>query len=336
MREYSVERHPRFGVPAPSLDAFEGYWAEFCLKQAAECEARRQQLLSVGEQNQYAFAVAMERYICLKVLIGDGLIANFAGAAHYVAPNIDEIRTSFSIETRQLVVEVENDEVATALHTAAIIMGDPILSAVEEVICGAFMRSYNAESGTEEDDFVCSIRLRRSIAQGIDFRRINVAQCIKALGGRMARRKGDKVMPFLRATEQSERTSGSLISISTMSAAEFERLITTLLSSLGLEAERTRGSWDGGIDCVAHDPRPIVGGRVLVQAKRYKEVVAASAVRDLYGTLVSQGASKGILMTSGRFGPTSFDFARGKPLELVDGTALRELLKKHLGIIITD
>lgn len=42
-------------------------------------------------------------------------------------------------------------------------------------------------------------------------------------------------------------------------------------------------SRDGGVDCVAFDPRPIFGGKVVIQAKRYKGTVGVSAVRDLFG-----------------------------------------------------
>ena len=38
-------------------------------------------------------------------------------------------------------------------------------------------------------------------------------------------------------------------------------------------------SRDGGVDCVAYDTRPIFGGKVVIQAKRYKNTVGVSAVR---------------------------------------------------------
>jgi hypothetical protein len=51
---------------------------------------------------------------------------------------------------------------------------------------------------------------------------------------------------------------------------EFESLITNLFGKMGLETRQTRPSRDGGVDCVAYDPRPIFGGKVVIQAKRYK------------------------------------------------------------------
>ena len=47
---------------------------------------------------------------------------------------------------------------------------------------------------------------------------------------------------------------------------------------MGLETPSTQASRDGGVDCVAYDPRPIFGGKVVIQAKRYKHTVGVSAV----------------------------------------------------------
>ena len=105
-----------------------------------------------------------------------------------------------------------------------------------------------------------------------------------------------------------------------------------MFEKMGLETRLTQASRDGGVDCVAYDPRPIFGGKVVIQAKRYKHTVGVSAVRDLYGTLQNEGASKGILVTTSGYGKASFEFAEGKPMELLSGTHLLHLLAEHTGI----
>lgn len=70
----------------------------------------------------------------------------------------------------------------------------------------------------------------------------------------------------------------------------------------------------------------------MIQAKRYKNTVGVSAVRDLFGTLQNEGASKGILVTTSGFGKASFKFAEGKPIELLSGSNLLFLLAEHAGI----
>ena len=83
---------------------------------------------------------------------------------------------------------------------------------------------------------------------------------------------------------------------------------------------------------MAFDHRPIFGGKVIIQAKRYRHTVDVSAVRDLFGTLQNEGASKGILVTTSGYGPASYQFAAGKPLELLDGSNLLALLAEHAQI----
>jgi restriction system protein len=54
-----------------------------------------------------------------------------------------------------------------------------------------------------------------------------------------------------------------------------------------------------------------------------------SAVRDLFGTVQNEGASKGILVTTSGYSKAAFEFALGKPLELLDGGNLLHLLSEH-------
>jgi len=52
-------------------------------------------------------------------------------------------------------------------------------------------------------------------------------------------------------------------------------------------------------------------------------------VRDLYGTLMNEGATKGILVTTSDYGPDAYEFANGKPITLLSGANLLHLLEKH-------
>jgi restriction system protein len=101
---------------------------------------------------------------------------------------------------------------------------------------------------------------------------------------------------------------------------------------MGLETRQTRSSRDGGVDVVAFDARPVLGGKVVIQAKRYRHTVGVAAVRDLYGTMINEGASKGILVTTSGYGADAFDFAKDKPIELIDGGQLLYLLEHEAGV----
>jgi restriction system protein len=121
--------------------------------------------------------------------------------------------------------------------------------------------------------------------------------------------------------------------IAAISWEEFEHLVRDLFerefSGSGGEVKITRASRDHGVDAIAFDPDPIRGGKIVIQAKRYTNVVGVSAVRDLYGTLVHEQASRGVLVTTSQFGPDSYEFAKGKQITLVDGGGLLGLLAKH-------
>ena len=54
-----------------------------------------------------------------------------------------------------------------------------------------------------------------------------------------------------------------------------------------------------------------------------------SAVRDLYGTVINEGANSGILITTSDYGHDSYEFAKDKPLKLLNGGHLLALLHKN-------
>jgi restriction system protein len=121
--------------------------------------------------------------------------------------------------------------------------------------------------------------------------------------------------------------------LAAMDWQDFENLIREIFekefASSGGEVKITQASRDGGVDAIAFDPDPIRGGKIVIQAKRYTNVVGVSAVRDLFGTTVNEGAIKGILVTTANFGPDAYEFVKGKPLTLLNGSNLLHLLEKH-------
>lgn len=114
-----------------------------------------------------------------------------------------------------------------------------------------------------------------------------------------------------------------------MDPIAFENLIADLFRAMGMQAVTTQRSGDGGVDVDALDPDPVRGGKIVVQVKRYRHTVPPTAVRDLYGTVQSEGANKGVLVTTSRFGPGAHTFANGKPLGLIAGPELVDLLGRY-------
>lgn len=110
---------------------------------------------------------------------------------------------------------------------------------------------------------------------------------------------------------------------------EFEFEVRQLLQLMGLDAEVTGYSQDGGVDLIAINPNPLTGGKCVVQCKATSAPVGEPVLRDLFGTMHAQGANKGILITTSTFTAAALRFAQGKPLELIDGAQYRELCEQY-------
>jgi Holliday junction resolvasome RuvABC ATP-dependent DNA helicase subunit len=122
--------------------------------------------------------------------------------------------------------------------------------------------------------------------------------------------------------------------LSQLSGAQFEAWIGTLLERFGFRATVTQASSDGGIDIVATLDRPLVGGRYLVQCKRYAldALIGVPAVREFYGSLIAdRGAVKGLFITTSGFTAQAREFVKTLPIELIDGPTLRALLETAPG-----
>ncbi|WP_228924550.1 restriction endonuclease [Streptomyces sp. DH7] len=117
-----------------------------------------------------------------------------------------------------------------------------------------------------------------------------------------------------------------------MDPIDFEHLIRRLFEKIGLKSWVTQASRDDGIDAVAVNEEPLIGGLCIIQAKRTKNVVSAETVRSVAGIVNDKSTSKGIVVTTAWFGKASWDFAPRNRVELIDGRHLKSLLLGHLGI----
>lgn len=114
--------------------------------------------------------------------------------------------------------------------------------------------------------------------------------------------------------------------INQLTGIEFENVCEQLVQRMGFTTETTKASGDGGIDLVAYNSQPLLSGKYIIQCKRYTGSVGEPIIRDLYGVVMSERANKGILMTTGHFTKSAIAFADGKPIELIDGVKMHELL----------
>ncbi|MCC6564706.1 MAG: restriction endonuclease [Chloroflexi bacterium] len=214
---------------------------------------------------------------------------------------------------------------------------------VDTVVFNGHVDVVDKATGRDIRPCLVTLRTTKDVFGALDLSRVDPQLCLKNLNAGVSQNPSElaPVRPVLefnmvdpRFVEEVDVMSSldTRPNLMELSPTEFESLITNLFHKMGLEARTTQASRDGGVDCVAWDPRPIFGGKVIIQAKRYKNTVGVSAVRDLYGTLQNEGASKGILVTTSGYGKAAYEFAQNKPLELLDGSNLLYLLAEHAEI----
>ncbi len=116
-----------------------------------------------------------------------------------------------------------------------------------------------------------------------------------------------------------------LDSLCQLPSKRFEDLLGEAYRRQGYKVEETLGGGaDGGVDLIlGHD-----GDVTLVQCKRWKDKpVRVQTVRELYGIMHDRRASATKLVTTSSFTSEAIAFAEGKPIQLLDGRALLELLQ---------
>ena len=116
-----------------------------------------------------------------------------------------------------------------------------------------------------------------------------------------------------------------------MSWREFELLVGEGFRRKGFQVEELGGAGaDGGVDLVLRKG----GEKYLVQCKQWRAYkVTVQVVRELYGVMAASGAAGGFVVTSGRFTADAREFAEGRNVELMDGTALFELIRSLRGMV---
>lgn len=110
----------------------------------------------------------------------------------------------------------------------------------------------------------------------------------------------------------------TLNQLKNMDPIEFERFCGYLYERRGYTAHMTASTGDEGVDLLLKKGNELV----VVQCKRYSNTVGQPTVRDLYGTMLHNNATSSALVTTARISRQAEDWAKGKPIHLVDGHEL--------------
>jgi restriction system protein len=215
---------------------------------------------------------------------------------------------------------------------------------IKSIVFNGWVDAVDKATGASTHPCVMTVQVSKSEFMALNLSQVDLKACFRSLKGISGNKLIDftPVRPVLSLNREDPRFVGSYnvaealndqTNLAAMDWLDFENLIRELFekefSKDGGEVKITQASRDGGVDAIAFDPDPIRGGKIVIQAKRYTNTVGVAAVRDLYGTVHNEGATKGILVTTSDYGPDAYEFIKGKPLTLLSGSELLYLLGKH-------
>jgi restriction system protein len=120
-------------------------------------------------------------------------------------------------------------------------------------------------------------------------------------------------------------TQTGLDSLRALSWRQLELLVGEAFRRQDYTVQETgQGGADGGIDLVLRKD----GKLTLVQCKRWKtQRVDVKVVREMFGLLAHHGASEVKIIAVGAYTADAQRFAAGKPIELITGKALLEMVR---------
>ncbi|GCD41289.1 restriction endonuclease [Streptomyces paromomycinus] len=204
------------------------------------------------------------------------------------------------------------------------------------VVVNGFVDDVDPATGRPAQLCLATVTALRDSFEELHLSQVSAVDCLTGgLRGQLSARPDQRAT--VRPARQPGDVGGGVVThggeaepdLFTMDPIAFEGLVAELFRAMGMQAVTTQRSGDGGVDVDALDSDPIRGGKIILQVKRYRNTVPPTAVRDLFGTVQSEGANKGVLVTTSRFGPGAHAFANGKPLTLVSGPELVDLLARH-------
>jgi restriction system protein len=215
---------------------------------------------------------------------------------------------------------------------------------IDTICVNANQKWKDPATGVQKEGIIASLQASKADILQLQVSDLDPTACFKHLKG-LSTPSVDNISPirpiFVLNTDDSRVVENKDVAadmedetnLAAMPWEDFEHLVRQLFEwefgKNGVEVKVTRASRDRGVDAIMYDPDPLRGGKFVLQAKRYTRTVDVAAVRDLYGTVMNEGANRGILVSTASFGPDAYEFAKDKPISLVDGPNLIALLKRH-------
>lgn len=179
-----------------------------------------------------------------------------------------------------------------------------------------------------------SVAIDRELFEKLNLSNLSPLEALRKFRLRLGQGYDSKLMPIepLKISNlqmANLTTDKTFMELQNMNPYEFEKFVGHLLHHMGFQTTVTKPSQDGGVDVIAESDEPLKKGKIIVQCKRHRQSVGVSIVRELYGVMNHEGAMKGIIITTSDFTSEAQRFAEGKPIELIDGALLQQLIKRY-------
>lgn len=107
-----------------------------------------------------------------------------------------------------------------------------------------------------------------------------------------------------------------------LSPAAFERYVADLFRKKGYQVTVRGRSGDHGVDL---ELRSTDDRQAIVQCKRYRNPIGPDIVRELFGTMIHERVHHAFLVTTADISTAARDWARNKPMTLIDGLTLVQI-----------
>lgn len=216
--------------------------------------------------------------------------------------------------------------------------------AIKAVAFNGHVHHTNPATGKREYPCLISLNVDREKFEDLVLDQVRPDVCLRHLEARVSPHpyELEAIMPILDFDLTKYAFVQGMDAVSTldsrpdlmdMDPTTFEHLIRQVFMAKGdFEGWTTTQSKDDGVDAVITNKTSLVGGLVVVQAKRYKTVIGPAHIRELVGTMDEKRAGRGILVTTSWFTGGAWTKAtENGRIELIDGQRLVYLIKENLG-----
>jgi restriction system protein len=232
-----------------------------------------------------------------------------------------------------------------ALRTLRCVFAADRETKVLEAVCNGYVDTIDTATGQDAHWCLVTVQVSRADFSRLDLARVDPVDCLAHLHAKISQtpEKYQPVQPIieypwddLHYADELDAAAGldSVKNLLDLDGYEFEQLLVKLFQEIPEfdEVRRTRSRADGGIDLVAVNKTPFVGGRVAIQAKRYAphNKVDIAAVREMIGSVSQREFTKGIIITTSSFTSAARQEAERLGVELYEGERLLWLLRHHL------